>query len=131
MRGSSMLLLVAGVIAGGCSADATTAPPKLVSEATPEAVSTPVTGALQAAVAVAPEEPTADAIDGALGRLLPSLGDDGVSLRRPLMTLKANRNDVAARTDLRRLLDQLDAAAPATYRADLDALRLELGVPKN
>jgi hypothetical protein len=126
-----MLLLVAGVIAGGCSADAPTAPPEIVSEATPEAVSTPATGALQAPVAVTSGELTVDAIDGALGRLLPSLGDDGVSLKLPLMKLKATRSDQAARTDLRRLLDQLDAAAPAAYRADLDALRLELDVPKN
>jgi hypothetical protein len=124
MRGRSMLLLVAGVIAGGCSHDAPTAASEVMSEVQSERV----VGAMLAVVAVSPAELTADAIDGALGRLLPSLGDYGAALKSPLLKLKANGSDQAARNDLRRLLEQLDATLPAAYRADLDALRLELSV---
>ena len=83
---------------------------------------------MQAPVAVSAAELTADDIDDALGRLLPSLGDYGAALKSPLLNLKSNRSDQAARNELRRLLDLLDATLPESDRADLDALRLELGV---
>ena len=124
MRGRSMLLLAAGVIASGCSQDAPTAAPEVV----PEVVTEREVGATQAALAVSAVELTADDVDDALGRLLPSLGDYGAALKSPLLKLKTNRSDQAARHELRRLVELLDATLPAACRADLDALRLELGV---
>ena len=119
MRGRSLLLVV-GVIAGGCSRDAPTAVPEVVPER--------VDGAMQAALAVSSADLTADAIDDALGRLLPSLGAYGAALKPALLKLEANSSDQAARKELRRRADLLSATLPAAYRADLDALRLQLGV---
>ena len=72
-------------------------------------------------------DPVEVAIDDALGRLLPALGDYGTALRSRFLKVKADRSDKVALDDLRRALDLLASTIPTAYRGDLDALRLELG----
>lgn len=117
MRGRGMLWLVAGVVAGGCTRDAPTVAPT-AGDAAVES---------QAALVATDDAPAADAIDDALDRLLPALGGDGAALRGPLLRLRARRGDPAAREDVQRLLDRLDATLPEARAPDLDALRLALG----
>lgn len=115
-----MLLLVAGVLAGGCSRDAPVAAPEVDAV---EAVALP-----QATDAARSSEATAEASADAVARLLPALGAHGTALRAPLLRLGANRGDRAARDELTRLLERLDATVPEDRRADLDALRLQVDV---
>jgi hypothetical protein len=119
----SLLLLVAGAIAGGCSRDAPLVAPRL------EAVDAIVTPS--PSLAASPADPTGGegAIDDALGRLIPSLDADAAALGNTLLKLKAKRGDEATRNDVARLLELLASRLPASSRADLDALRLDLGVP--
>ena len=113
------LLLVAAVIAGGCSRDAPLVAPGL-GAASDVARSVALT---QPAV-----EPSADAVDDALGRLLPALEGHGSALKSALLKLKADRGSQAARDEANRVIDQLAATLTASHHADLDALRLELGM---
>jgi hypothetical protein len=118
-----MLVLAAGAIAGGCSRDGPLVAPQA------EAANAIVTPA--APLAISAGDASADALDDALSRLLPALGDHGTVLRNTLLRLTGNRSDKTARDDVRRVLDLLTTTLPAPYSADLDALRLELGVATN
>lgn len=117
----SMLLLVAGAIAGGCSRDAPLVAPQIGDV---DAIVAPSRDVSSSAVDL-----SADVIDEALIRLVPALGEHGTAVRSTLLKLKTDRSDKATRNELRRVLDVLDSTLPAQYRADLDALRLELDVP--
>lgn len=116
----SMLLLAAAAIAGGCTRDAPLVAPPI------EAVDAKVTPKVGLASSARDED--VDAIEDALARLVPALDDHSGVLRTTLLKLNANKNNRAARQDLDDLLDQLTSTLPPQYRADLDALRLELGV---
>lgn len=119
MRRRTTLLLVAGTIAGGCSRDAPiTAPDLDPAEAMvvpPAAVAAKVKGSS-----------TTVAIDDALGRLLPSLGDYGIPLRTPLLALQKRPGDAAAWDALRRAIAAIGATLPEKHQADLEALSLGL-----
>lgn len=115
----TMQLLVAGILAGGCSRDAPLVAPDLESaEAT---VASP--GPL---AAKDKKLPVADVVDDALQRLVPSLGDYGIPLRAPLLALQARPSDPAAWAALRRALEAIGSTVPEQYQPDLDALDLEL-----
>ena len=114
----SMLLLIAGAMSGGCSRDGPVMGPVL------EATDVAVVANAQAADA----EINADAIDDALQRLVPALGERGNLLRIPLLRLQSRRTDRAALGDLRRAYDAVGPTLPAAYRPDFDALGLELGL---
>jgi hypothetical protein len=121
-RRSMLLLLVAGAAAGGCSRDG----PLVAPESTPvEAEIAPVA---PAAAAAASDALTAEALDDALTRLVPSLGSWGVPLREALLRLAERRNDRTAKVELQKAADALAAVLPDAYRPDFDALRLELGL---
>jgi len=123
MPRSSLLLLVAGAIAGGCSRDAPLVAPSMEAA---DAIAGPSRSVAASAADMTLED---GAIDDALGRLLPSLDVDAGALRNVLLKLKARRNDETVRDELVRMLDLLAAKLPASYLADLDALRLDIGVP--
>ena len=114
----SMLLLVAGTIAGGCSRDAPFVAPEFVPTASGEA---PL-------LAAGPANVHASEVDDAMRRLVPALGPAGTSLRAVLVRFQANRNDPAALADLERALDAIASTLADEHRPDFDALRLELGV---
>ena len=115
----SMLLLAAGAIAGGCTRDAPLAVPDLESA---EATLAPPT----ALAAKSKDRPVADAIDDALQRLLPSVGDYGIPLRAPLLAFQTRPSDLSAWDALGRALEAVARTLPEENRPDLDALRLEL-----
>ena len=110
-----LVLLIAGVVAGGCSRDA----PPLA----PQAVAVEVI----AAPAVAQLTPEVQ-VDDALARLLPALGERGAALQGPLLRLQARPKDRAALAAVQRALDALAPTLPSEFLPDLDALRLELGI---
>ena len=115
----SMLLLAAGAIAGGCSRDAPLMAPDL--ESAEVTVAPP-----NALAAKAKDRPVADAIDDAVQRLLPSVGDYGIPLRAPLLALQTRPSDPSAWDALQRALEAIARTLPEEHRPDLDALRLEL-----
>jgi hypothetical protein len=129
-----MLLLAVGAIASGCTRDGPLVPPQVEAEA---AIAGRHVGPDEATAARSPAtdavavDPIAVAVDDALGRLLPALGEYGTALRSRFLLVKANRSDKATLDDLRRALDKLASTIPASYRGDLDALRLELGAVTN
>lgn len=125
MPRSSLLLLVAGTIAGGCSRDAPLVAPRMEAA---DAIAAPSRSVAASAAAMTAEDGT---IDDALGRLVPSLDVDAAALRHALLKLKAKRDDETVRNEVVRMLDLLASKLPAAYLADLDALRLDLGVPTN
>lgn len=131
MSRRTMMLLAAGAIAGGCSRDGPLVPPQAETEESAVVARQLEPDEASAARSPAPTPVVADpivvAVDDALSRLLPALGDYGTALRTKLLVLKANRSDKATLDDLRRALNLLASTIPAPYRGDLDAMRLELG----
>lgn len=112
-----LLLLAAGVTASGCSRDGPVAP---------EVV------AIEDVAAVAPAVVQAARIsdvDDALTRLLPALGAMGTPLRGAVLQLQARPNSRDALAAVERALDELASTVSQEFRPDLDALRLELGIP--
>jgi hypothetical protein len=104
------MLLLAACAIGGCSRDA----PMMAPPAEP----------LDDVFAVA----SAEAIEDVLVRLVPTLGEDGAALRITLLKLKAKPGDRGTRAELNAAIDRLAATLSETYRADLDAIRLDLEV---
>ncbi|HEX5076851.1 MAG TPA: hypothetical protein VFW03_26825 [Gemmatimonadaceae bacterium] len=135
MSRRTIMLLAAGAIAGGCSRDGPLVPPQVETEEA--AVVARQLGPEEAIAARSPApapvvaDPIALAVDDALNRLLPALGDYGTALRSKLLVLKANRSEKVTLDDLRRAVSLLASTIPAPYRGDLDALRLELGAVTN
>jgi hypothetical protein len=119
------LLLVAGAIAGGCSRDAPLVAPRTEASDT---IATPSRSVAATAAATRVDDGT---IGDALGRLVPSLDVDAAALRNALLKLRAKRDDETVRNEVVRMLDLLASKLPASCLADLDALRLDLGVPTN
>ena len=112
-----LVLLIASVAASGCSRDA----PPLAPE--PAAVEL-----ITAAPAIAQRLPNDD-VDDALARLEPALGRPGSPLRGALLRLQAQPNDRAALTAVQQTLDALAVSISEEFLPDLDALRLQLGIP--
>jgi hypothetical protein len=110
---------IACVIASGCSSDLPTVSPDVES---PEAH---VNG-LSAAPAKAKDRPAADPVDAILDRLVPSLDAYGLPIRNALLAFRGSSSDPAAWDALLRILGSMESTLPAEYRADLDAIRLEL-----
>lgn len=119
MRKRSMLSFAVVAIVGGCSRDAPFVAPQI------EAVDAIVAPSVAVVSSVTD---SADPVDDALGRLVPALDEHGTALRNLLLRMRANRSDRAALNELAGALDSLPSKLPARYGADLDALRLELGV---
>jgi len=117
-----LLLLVAGVLAGGCSRDGPLVAPERVPVEVEVAPIAPVSAA------AASDAPTAEALDDALTRLVPALGSWGVPLGKALQRLAERRNDKTAKVELQKAADALALVLPDAFRADFDALRLELGL---
>lgn len=134
LPGRTTLLLFMGVAAQGCSRDAPPMAPQLHPDAR-------VAAPAAATVSPAPDSTSATASDrspvgpalsaagDALQRLIPAIGARGAALRVSLLRLEARSDDPVALDDLRRALDALGTTLPAEHSADLDALRLQLGVP--
>ena len=116
----SMLLLAAAAIVSACTRDAPLVAPIM------EALDAKVTRSV--ALDSSAFDQDAGAIEDALARLLPALDEHGATLRSTLLTLSANRGSRTARHDLDVLLARLASTLPEQYLADLDALRLDLGV---
>ena len=114
----SLLLLTAGMMAGGCSRDAPVAPDFTDAEAS--------VARTKAHGAKAEDRPVADPFDDALQRLVPSLGAYGTALRAPLLALQAQPSATTAWTGLSQALDAITPTLPEEHRPDLDALRLQL-----
>ena len=117
-----LLLLVAGVLAGGCSRDG----PLVGPESAP--VEVEVAPIAAAPAAAASDALTAEALDDALTRLVPSLGSWGVPLQQALLRLAERRTDKTAKVELQKAADALALVLPDAFRPDFDALRLELGL---
>ena len=111
----SLLLLTAGVLAGGCSRDGPLVAPEMGSIEPVDAVA--------ASLTLLPDD-----IEDVLNRLLPAIGPRGAALNGPLLRLQAKPKDKAALADLQRTLDALTPSLPEEARADADALRLQLGL---
>jgi len=112
-----LVLLAAGVTASGCSRDGPVAP---------EIV------AIQEVAAAAPavvQAARVSDVDDALARVLPALGAPGTPLRGALLQLQARPNSRDALAAVERALDGLASTVSPEFRPDLDALRLELGIP--
>jgi len=114
----SILFVVVGAIAGGCSRDAPPTGPDL------ELAAQPRSPAGVNLLVSATSGGSAGLIDDALRRLVPALGSTGDALRSPLLRLQKRPSDATALADLRRALDAAQRSAPAAYQADLSALRL-------
>ena len=115
MSRPSLVLLIAGFVASGCSRDA------------PPLAPDPVVAGVVDASAVA-QVTLADQVNDALKRLLPALGARSASLQGPLLRLHARPKDRAALTEVQRAVDALAPTLPPDVWPDVDALRLELGL---
>jgi hypothetical protein len=113
-----LLLVIAGAAVSGCSRDGPFAPQVVGAEEV-------------AAAAVVAQVARNDDVDVAdvLSRLQPALGAPGAPLRGTLLQLQARPNDRTAMAAVARALDALAPTLSAEFLPDLDALRLELGIP--
>jgi len=117
-------LLAAGTLVGGCSRDAPLTGP----ETTPELAIVVPSAALAAPQAGVSNAEAGDAIDDARTRLVGALGTRGRVLAATLLRLQERRQDDAAWADVTRAIEALSSTLPDEYHADLDALRLQLGI---
>ncbi len=127
----SLLWLVAGALTGGCSRDAPitgpdAGPPDGAVAAAAVAAELPNPAALAGTTGA--NGPSAAAIDDALTRLVPALGEWGSPLGEALARMQTRRNDRHARIEVQRLIEAIAHTLPQAYHPDLDALRLQLEI---